>query len=89
MADTTNTAVEELWAATRDASWYSRPNIRHANVLHLAGKPGREGRLSRCGRSVLDSTNPWEPAEVPVRLRCRSNGCRQAWPTTSTRGVSS
>ena len=74
----------EPWAASRDASWYSRPNVHAATVLHMAGSPGYGGTMSRCGRSVLDHTNPWRPTDAPARLRCRSNGCRQAWPTPAS-----
>ena len=74
------TPAEEAWAASRDASWYARPNVHAHTVVHMAGRPGREGTMSRCGRSVLDHTNPWVPAAVPAHIRCRSAGCRQAWP---------
>ncbi|MFJ8437648.1 hypothetical protein [Kitasatospora griseola] len=77
-------AVEEPWAAQRDASWYSRPDVRTVKALHVAGREGREGFYSRCGRSVLNDNECWDLAEVPPGLRCRSNGCRQAWPVEVT-----
>ena len=75
--------TEDPWAATRDASWYHRPDTSSSHQVHMAGHPAPrgEGVMSRCGRSVLDTNLPWKPADVPDRLRCRSNGCRQAWPT--------
>lgn len=73
-------AVDDSWAAGRDASWYSQPDVRSAKVVHLAGRSCREGVLSRCGRSVLDRGLTWIPEHVPEHIRCRSNGCRQAWP---------
>jgi hypothetical protein len=80
----TDTETEEPWAAGCDASWYSRPDVYSVKALHVAGKPVREGVLSRCGRSVLDDSMAWALDEVPPGRRCRSNGCRQAWPTAST-----
>jgi len=77
------TETEEPWAAQRDASWYNRPDVHSVKALHVAGKPCREGILSRCGRSVLNRDDYWDLDEVPPGLRCRSNGCRQAWPTTA------
>jgi len=79
---TTTELGEEPWAATRDASWYERPNVRSSKHVHVAGRmaPRGEGFMSRCGRSVLDENSAWRPADVPTGLRCRSNGCRQAWP---------
>jgi hypothetical protein len=81
MADTIE--AEELWAATRDASWYERPSISNDKQVHMAGRmaPRGEGVMSRCGRSILDENSSWRPEDVPKGLRCRSNGCRQAWPT--------
>ncbi|MDI9885339.1 hypothetical protein QMZ92_13275 [Streptomyces sp. HNM0645] len=67
------------WAAGRDASWYSRPNVRSRKVVHMAGDPIREGTASRCGRSVLDDSLTWIPEQVPEHLRCHRSGCRQAW----------
>lgn len=72
------TQPEEPWAAQRDASWYSRPDVRTDKVVHV----GRPDSMSKCGRSFLDDYMTWDPAEVSEDLRCRSNGCRQAWPTT-------
>jgi hypothetical protein len=71
---------EEPWAAQRDASWYGRPDVRSFKMTHVAGQPIREGIASRCGRSVLNEDMTWALSEVPVRARCRANGCRQAWP---------
>jgi hypothetical protein len=79
MADT-QPEHEEPWAAQRDASWYSRPDVYSDKVIHVAGREDREGFMSRCGRSVLNDGMTWELDEVPAGLRCRSNGCRQAWP---------
>lgn len=69
------------WAATRDASWYDRPDVHSDKQVHIAGRkaPRGEGVLSRCGRSILDENSSWRPEAVPAGLRCRSNGCRQAW----------
>ena len=72
--------TQESWAATRDAAWYSRPDVHSAKVVHMAGRPAREGVMSKCGRSVLDRALTWIPEHVPAGIRCRSNGCRQAWP---------
>lgn len=67
---------QEPWAARRDASWYERPNTTSDKVVHV----GRPDEWSRCGRSFLSLDLIWDPADVPEGLRCRSNGCRQAWP---------
>ncbi|MEU8525291.1 hypothetical protein AB0C77_06760 [Streptomyces sp. NPDC048629] len=67
------------WAAGRDASWYAQPDVHSHKVVHMAGQPIREGIASRCGRSVLDQTGTWIPEHVPQHIRCRSNGCRQAF----------
>ncbi|WP_086780035.1 hypothetical protein [Streptomyces griseus] len=67
-----------LWAATRDASCYDRPDVRTTKQVHMA----REDGTARCNRSTLDEGSTWSPSDVPPGLRCRSNGCRQAWPTT-------
>lgn len=72
---------EEPWAATRDASWYNRPNVRSNKVVHMSGRTVREGVMSKCGRSILDDGLTWIPEDVPEHIRCRGNGCRQAWPT--------
>jgi hypothetical protein len=89
MADTT-TGAQEPWAATRDASWYDRPDAYSAKVVHMAGRraPRHEGVMSKCGRSILDENSSWRPAGVPTGLRCRSNGCRQAWPTLAAGSTS-
>jgi len=78
-------APEGPWAATRDAGWYQSPSVRSGKQVHMAGRmaPRGEGVMSRCGRSVLDENSSWRPAEVPEHVRCRSNGCRQAWPTAT------
>jgi len=73
--------AEEPWAATRDASWYDRPNVRSDKQVHVSGRIVPEGTMSRCGRSLLDDGLMWAPEGVPEHVRCRSNGCRQAWPT--------
>lgn len=73
--------AEEPWAALRDASWYDRPETRTDKQVHVSGRTIREGTMSRCGRSILDEEGlVWDPADVPQHARCRSNGCRQAWP---------
>lgn len=79
-------AVEESWAATRDASWYERPDVHSDKQVHMAGRTSArgEGVMSRCGRSMLDDGLTWKPEDVPAGLRCRANGCRQAWPDAST-----
>ncbi|MFI6444669.1 hypothetical protein [Kitasatospora sp. NPDC050543] len=69
------------WAATRDASWYARPDVRSVKAVHMNGRQVREGVMSACGRSLLDDGSHWTPDDVPAALRCQSNGCRQAWPT--------
>ena len=69
--------TDDAWAATRDASWYDRPDVRTAKVVHV----GRPNSWSKCGRSFLDDYTTWAPKDVPEHIRCRSNGCRQAWPT--------
>ena len=74
------TAAEEPWAATRDASWYDRPDVHSDKAVHMAGRTVLQGVMSKCGRSILDEGAVWTPADVPDYLRCRSNGCRQAWP---------
>ncbi|MFG2328288.1 hypothetical protein ACGFMM_01545 [Streptomyces sp. NPDC048604] len=70
---------EAPWAAGRDASWYDRPNVHSSKVVHMAGQRIREGTASQCGRSVLDDDMKWIPEQVPQPIRCRSNGCRQAF----------
>jgi hypothetical protein len=72
--------TEEPWAAQRDASWYARPDVHTTKVVHVAGREDREGVMSRCGRSVLNRDLTWTLDDAPKGLRCRSNGCRQAWP---------
>lgn len=71
--------AEEPWAAQRAADWYDRPDTRTDKAVHV----GRADGWSRCGRSFLSEDLTWDPAEVSEDLRCRSNGCRQAWPTTA------
>lgn len=73
--------TEEPWAAQRDASWYDRPNVRSDKVIHVSGRTVLQGVMSACGRSLLNDDLVWEPADVSPGLRCRSNGCRQKWPT--------
>lgn len=70
------------WAAMRDASWYDRPDVSSDKKVHLNGRVTEEDVMSRCGRSILDDDGlTWAPAEVAAHLRCRSNGCRQGWPS--------
>lgn len=72
---------QEPWAAQRDASWYERPDVYSDKVIHVAGKSCLYGVMSRCGRSVLNKDLVWALEGVPAGRRCRSHGCRQAWPT--------
>lgn len=81
---TTDRAAAQPWAATRDASWYPRPNTRSPKRAHVSGRTVREGVMSRCGRSLLDDGTSWPLADVPATARCQSRGCREAWPTTTT-----
>lgn len=78
--------AEEPWAAQRDASWYDRPDVYSDKVIHVAGKSSLYGHMSRCGRSVLNDDLIWALEGVSEGLRCRSNGCRQAWPTNPMTG---
>jgi len=71
--------TEEPWAACRDASWYDRPNVRSDKAVHMSGRAVPEGVMSRCGRSLLNDDLIWAPEGVSEHLRCRSNGCRQAF----------
>jgi hypothetical protein len=81
MDTSTDQQAEEPWAAQRDASWYSRPNTRTDKVVHVA----RPDHWSRCGRSFLNDEMIWALEGVAEVLRCRGNGCRQAWPAGGAR----
>lgn len=66
-------------AATRDASWYRRPNVRAAKAMHVVGD---DGKASACGRLLYATEGPEtvDAAEVPQALRCQRPGCRGRWP---------
>jgi hypothetical protein len=63
-------AADEVFL--RDASESPRAAIR----WHW---PGRNPRISRCGRAVLISDDPERPASIPEHERCRLIGCRELW----------
>ena len=67
-------------AARRDASWYDRPNVGRLKVIRVGARNG----WSRCGRSVLDTTNRITLEEVPEPQRCRRSGCRERWSAEVT-----
>jgi hypothetical protein len=71
--------VTVLLAATRDASWYARPNTRSLKAWHLLGEGGR----SLCGLPALDVENSMPAEDVSEDGRCRRSGCVQWWPTRS------
>lgn len=71
----TNTIQTPLMAALRDASWFSRPNVRTPkrwHVLNAAGNPS-------CGLVTLLDV-PMPAADVPDECRCQRAGCKDRWP---------
>jgi hypothetical protein len=64
-------------AATRDASWYNRPDVHKPKRYHVWG----QDQMSACGRSILTDlvTRPLDG--VPANLRCQARGCCERWPT--------
>lgn len=63
-------------AATRDASWYRRPNVRTVKVYHIVTDEG----LSACRGSLLVYENAIPAIEAPQGLRCQRAGCKGRWP---------
>lgn len=77
-------------AATRDASWFDRPDTRTTKVFHAcdadqvrtSGQPLSNGHrlLSAvCSQQVLDDNSAIPLEEVPERLRCRRPACARIW----------
>ncbi|MDT7784380.1 MAG: hypothetical protein QOF58_2799 [Pseudonocardiales bacterium] len=77
-------------AATRDASWFDRPDTRSTKVFHAcdAGKLhssgqrwGQQHRLltAVCSQQVLDDNSAVRLDDVPRRLRCRRTACARIW----------
>ncbi len=77
-------------AATRDASWFDRPDTRTTKVYHAceadqvrtSGQPLSSGyRLLSAVRSqqVLDDNSAVAIEEVPEQLRCRRPACARIW----------
>jgi hypothetical protein len=63
-------------AATRDASWYDRPDVHKVKRYHVWG----ENDMSACGRSILTELSTRTLDDVPAILRCQGRGCRERWP---------
>ena len=62
-------------AARRDASWYNSPG--QSFVYHIWTSDG----CPRCNSGVFLSTETRQRAgSIEPELRCKRNGCRQAWP---------
>jgi len=88
----------DLFAATRDASSYRRPDVRKRKVVHVAdagewfttGQPTRhvESEItlkSRCSGALLDNYVMYRSlADVPAHLRCQRPACRNQWPAVPT-----
>ena len=72
-----------VWAATRDASWYDRPDTRKVKVFHIA--TDAETAACKPGPAHVYTTVPlydgtYTPAhEVYDDLRCRRPGCLRHW----------
>ncbi len=66
-----------LWAAGRDASWYSHPNATSPKKVHVVAE---DACGSLCGLPVLDPDHRRLLEDVPEVNRCRRDGCRQIWP---------
>lgn len=64
-------------AATRDASWYNRPDVRKPKKYHILGA----NELSACGGAILIKENLITADEVPKHARCQRAGCKGRWPT--------
>lgn len=86
--------VEPLYASTRDASWYKKPDVRTVKVWHI----GTEMDTAACAPGpgfhsgvVILITFGYLPAEqIFDDLRCRRPGCRVHWakvPSKPRRGT--
>ena len=84
---------DALWAASRDASVWARPDTRSRKKVHVAinvtdigrnqwGQNERHGEAA-CDpdRVVLDMSVASVAAEIPGDRRCRRPGCAARWPT--------
>jgi hypothetical protein len=68
--------VGALLAAQRDASWFSSGRGGNGGVYHVMTPDG----LPLCGQRTLLIDDRAVPAgDVEPMLRCRRNGCRQAY----------
>lgn len=66
-------------ALSRDASWYAKPELYLPKSFHVEVE-SRRG-FSRCNRFLpLVEASAIPLGEVPLNLRCRRRGCREAWP---------
>lgn len=66
-----------LVAASRDASWYNRPDVRRTKILHVTEAEPQMAAL--CSGAPLDENSAWSLADVPPGLRCRRMACAQYW----------
>lgn len=71
--------MSTIKASTRDASWYSRPNVSYPKKYHVVGPDGIDG-MSACGRSLLSYDHEMEAEAVPDHSRCKRKGCKEKWP---------
>lgn len=77
-------------AALRDAQWFDHPDVHSVKQYHVAIETGQRVRLSgappiyvaACNRETrpLAEFTAVPLGDVPVGLRCQSNGCKQRWP---------
>lgn len=62
--------------ATRDASWYRRPNTRSPKVYHVVAP----SYVAACNSRVLLVEESEVSVELaPSGLRCRREGCLNRW----------
>lgn len=63
-----------LIAATRDASWYDRPDVRKVKRVHVVVHSAQLGPAAACqpNRIVADQGTVWAAADAPVRCTARA-----------------
>jgi hypothetical protein len=64
-------------AATRDASWYNRPDVHRSKVVHADN--GDAFAVCNPHTLMLGPTRWENAADVPARIRCKRPACARAY----------
>lgn len=68
-------------AATRDASWYSHPEVTYRKAVHVDNGDGFP--LCNTHAFLVESPRWHDPPDVPLFVRCRRPACAKAYAEAS------